>query len=137
MALFGKKEKQKVEVKTTVSETPDRIDIRFDHTNYEAIFALLQELIKDGKLPDLKNYVYLNCRIEDEDGQLKVYAAKSGKGNTYRCIGTVPGEHADSVLKAELEKVRTKKYFWSLSLYYHYINACNFQLSLKESKFSK
>ena len=135
MALFGKK---KEPAAVSVPDTDiQRLKIVYDHQHYQAIFELLQELIADGKLAQIQQTVYLNCRIEDEDGQLKVYAAKSGRGNTYRYVGVIPTDYKDAVLKAEIEKVRTRKYFWSLSLYYHYINVCSFELSLKESKFSK
>ncbi len=132
-------------IKKAISKEPDpseiqnrpMVEIFYNYENYDAIYDLIRELMNDGKLPDLRNTIYLNCKLVDEKDHLYVYAAKSGRGNKYRCIGSVYDRDREGVLKDDIYLVRSKKYFWSLSLYYSFVTGAKFGMVLRESKFSK
>lgn len=131
-------------LKKAVAKEPERVEpeaapsfsVFYNYENYDAIYDLLRELMNDGKLSDLRNTVYLNCKLIDEKTRLCVYAAKPGRGNTYRCIGTVYNDDVGLVLQND-KLVRSKKYYWSLSMYYNYVTGTKFVGTLRESKFSK
>ena len=137
MELSGMKKMLKNAITQEPDRTDDMVRIFYSHENYDAIYDLIRELMNDGKLPDLRNTLYLNCKLVDDKKDLQVYAAKPGRGNTYRHIGTVYVEDREAVRKDDAKYVKTKKYFWSLTLYYSFVTGAKFGMVLRESKFRK